>query len=100
MGSNYFDYRLIEKGDPQNDNLFGWREAFFDTCNQFNVKPADACVQFALNVPGVKSIALNTTNASRVKSNLEMVDTDIPIQFWQQLKSKDLIETDFIFGRQ
>ena len=57
--------------------------------------PADACVQFALIVPGVKSIALNAATASRVKSNLEMMDTDTPLQFWQQLKNKSLIETDF-----
>lgn len=100
VGSNYFDYRLIEKGSPQNDDLFKWREAFFDICNQFNIKPADACVQFALNVPGVKSIALNTTNASRVKSNLQMIHADIPTAFWQQLKSKSLIETDFISSLQ
>ncbi|MGN6180895.1 MAG: aldo/keto reductase [Mucilaginibacter sp.] len=96
VGSNYFDYRLIEKGSPENDELFKWREIFFDTCNQFNIKPSDACVQFALNVPGVKSIALNTTNASRVQSNLEMVGTEIPIQFWQQLKSNYLINADFV----
>jgi len=96
VGSNYFDYKLIEKDDPKNDELFNWRTAFFDTCSEFNIKPSDACVQFALNVPGVKSIALNTTNASRVQSNLEMVHTKIPAQFWQQLKSKSLINGDLI----
>lgn len=95
VGSNYFDYRLIEKGNSQNDELFNWRTAFFDICIEFNVKPADACVQFALNVPGVKSIALNTTNANRVQSNLEMVHTDIPIRFWQQLKNRCLIDADY-----
>lgn len=96
VGGNYFNYRLLEKGNSQDDELFRWREVFFDTCNEFNVKPADACVQFALNVPGVKSLALSTTNASRVQSNLEMIHTEIPVQFWQQLKSKGLIEVDFV----
>lgn len=94
VGSDYFDYRLIEKGDAKNDALFKWREAFFETCQQFDVKPAEACVQFALNVPGVKSIALNTTRANRVQSNLEMVQRNIPVEFWRELKNKNLIEVN------
>jgi len=94
VGSNYFDYRLIERGALQNEALFKWRDEFFETCNKFDVKPAEACVQFALNVPGIKSIALNTTNADRVQSNLEMVDKNIPTQFWKELKNKNLIEAD------
>ena len=62
VGGDYFDYQLIKRGTPKNGALFEWREAFFEVCKDFAVKPADACVQFALNVPGVKSIALNTTN--------------------------------------
>ena len=96
VGGDYFDYRLIERGDPKNDALFKWREDFFETCNQFNVIPAKACVQFALNVPGVKSIALNTTHANRVQSNLEMIDANIPVQFWKELRNKKLIEVDFV----
>ena len=96
VGSDYFDYRLIEKGNSKDEALFKWRQEFFKTCNQFNVKAAEACVQFALNVPGIKSIALNTTHADRVQSNLEMIDTNIPVQFWEELKNKKLIEVDFV----
>ncbi|HEY9045578.1 MAG TPA: aldo/keto reductase, partial [Ohtaekwangia sp.] len=35
VGSNYFDYRLVEKGSIQSDALFKWREDFFAVCNQF-----------------------------------------------------------------
>jgi D-threo-aldose 1-dehydrogenase len=92
VGSNYFDYRLIEKGNKQSDALFKWREDFFNICNEFGVSPAQACVQFALKVPGVKSVALNTTNANRVQSNLAMVHTNIPMQFWQELRNRNLTE--------
>lgn len=94
VGSDYFDYRLIERDTTQKEALFKWREGFFETCNQFHVKPSVACVQFALNVPGVKSIALNTTHADRVQSNLEMIHANIPVEFWQELKNKNLIEVD------
>jgi len=95
VGSNYFDYRPIEKGTSQNDALYQWRDHFFEKCNKFNVMPSEACVQFSLNVPGVKSIALNTTNSARVQSNLGMINTNIPLEFWQELKINDLIELDF-----
>jgi D-threo-aldose 1-dehydrogenase len=95
VGSNYFDYRLIEKGNREADELFKWREDFFRLCSQFSVSPAQACVQFALNVPGVRSIALNTTAANRVQGNLAMTNTDIPAQFWMELRNRNLIEIDF-----
>ncbi len=94
VDSDYFDYRLIKKDDSQNDALFKWREQFFETCNQFNVKPAEACVQFALNVPGVKSIALNTTHARRVKENIDMGNAIVPVEFWNEMKAGKLIEVD------
>lgn len=95
VGSNYFDYRLIEKGDSESDALFKWREDFFEVCDEFSVRPAQACVQFAFNVPGVKSIALNTTNADRVQSNLAMIDANIPTQFWHKLRNRNLTEVNF-----
>jgi D-threo-aldose 1-dehydrogenase len=96
VGSNYFDYRVVEKGTLEGDTLFKWRQDFFQVCNEFGVSPAQACVQFALNVPGVKSIALNTTDASRVQSNLAMIHATIPKQFWKELSNRNLTEVDFI----
>jgi D-threo-aldose 1-dehydrogenase len=96
VGSDYFDYQLINPGIAENDALLKWREDFFNTCRQFNVKPAEACVQFAYNVPGVKSIALNTTHADRVQSNLQMINANIPFLFWQELKNRKLIEAGTI----
>ena len=96
VGSDYFDYQLVKPGIAANDALLKWREDFFNTCRQFNVKPAEACVQFAYNVPGVRSIALNTTHANRVQSNLEIINATIPEQFWEELKNKKLIEVDLV----
>jgi D-threo-aldose 1-dehydrogenase len=96
VGSNYFDYRLIEKGNLQSDALFKWRDDFFKVCNEFSVSPAQACVQFALNVPGIRSIALNTTDSKRVHSNMAMVHATIPDQFWKEMKARQLTEVDFI----
>jgi D-threo-aldose 1-dehydrogenase len=96
VGSNYFDYRLIERGSFESDTLFKWRDDFFNACNEFGVTPAQACVQFGLNVPGVKSIALNTTDSRRVQSNLAMIHAKIPAEFWKELRNRNLIELDLI----
>lgn len=90
-GGNYFDYKLIEPGLPENDALFRWRDEFFAVCRQYNVKPAAACVQFALLIPGVSSVALNTTDVRRVKENLALPEAEIPAAFWETLKEKELI---------
>ena len=95
VGSDYFDYRLVEKETPKGEALYRWREKFFEVCRQFGVKPAEACVQFALNVPGVKSIALNTTDVKRVKENMEMANAELPVEFWETMQSKGLIEVNF-----
>ena len=95
VGGNYFDYKLINPGTPQPDALLQWRKTFFETCNEFKIKPAEASAQFALRVPGVKSIALSTTHAHRVKENLELIQADIPAQFWQALKAKGLISVNY-----
>jgi D-threo-aldose 1-dehydrogenase len=95
VGSDYFDYQLIKRGTQKTDALFKWRDEFFEVCNQFGVKPAEACVQFALNVPGVKSIALNTTDVKRVKENLDMASVELPVEFWETMQSKELIEVNF-----
>ena len=95
IGSNYFNYKLIQPGTPENDALYCWREDFFAVCEAYNIKPATACVQFALHAPGVKSVALNTTNVNRVKENLEMANAEIPVEFWETLHAKGLIEVNF-----
>jgi len=94
-GGDYFDYKQVKSGNSQDDALLRWREEFFALCNTYNVKPAAACVQFALNVPGVGSVALSTSDVRRVKENLQLADVDIPNDFWKALKAKGLIAIAF-----
>ncbi len=89
-GSDYYNYRLT---DPVKDKaLYHWRELFYQLCTDYKIKPADACVAFGLNAPGVKSIALNTTNADRVAQNVALATLKIPGGFWKRMKKYGLIE--------
>ena len=95
-GGEWFDYRKL---DPIADaELFAWREKFFAVCRRFHVKPADACVQFGLAVPGIVTVALNTGKPQRIKDNIASAVTEIPDDFWRELKNENLVETHFPIG--
>jgi len=96
-GGDYFDYKLINPNLKENKALFTWRNDFFRLCKKFNIKPAAACVQFALSAPGVVSIALSADNPQRVKENIEMAENKVPDDFWQQMKAKGLISADYSY---
>lgn len=96
VGGDYYDYKLIQPDIPSNGNLLTWRQDFFQVCKEFAIKPAEACVQFALNIPGINSVALNTTSAKRVKENIEMVQVKIPKKFWEILRAHGLINVDYL----
>jgi D-threo-aldose 1-dehydrogenase len=95
VGSDYYDYKLISPNTPSNEALLQWRADFFQLCQNFGVKPAAACVQFAFKVPGVSSIALNTTSKERVKGNVDLASVAIPEEFWKTMKAKGLIRSDY-----
>ncbi|MDP9076736.1 MAG: aldo/keto reductase [Bacteroidota bacterium] len=91
-GGDYFDYKLISPNTAENRILQSWREVFFKLCADFKIKPAEACVRFALMAPGVKSIALSTTNPNRVKENVAMAEKVIPQKFWLKMISEGLVD--------
>jgi D-threo-aldose 1-dehydrogenase len=97
VGTDYFDYKLINSSLEMYKPAYEWRERFFSLCNRFNVRPALACVQFSLKVPGINAIALNTTDPKRVKANIELTSTLVPDEFWDALKQQGLIDSDYPF---
>jgi len=92
-GSDYYNYRLTDL--VKDKQLYRWRELFYGLCADHKIKPADACVAFGLNGPGVKSIALNTTNPDRVSQNVALAYLKIPAQFWKEMKEYGLIEKSY-----
>lgn len=95
IGGRFFDYQEIRPDTPKNRQLFHWREEFFAICHAHNIKPANACVQFAISAPGVKSIALNTSDPKRIQNNVELVTQKIPKEFWEEMKKKKLINEEY-----
>lgn len=89
-GSAYYNYQLT---DPEKDkNLYHWRQQFYQLCEDYKIRPVEACVIFGLNAPGVTSIALNTTQAERVVQNVALPNSIIPKGFWKKMKERGLID--------
>lgn len=95
MGSDYFNYLPLNRSFPQHKKYYVWRDAFFTLCKEYNVTPAAAAIYFALHVPGIKSIALNSSHPQRVQDNIKMAYTEIPVLFWQRMKEENLIDKDY-----
>jgi len=94
-GGQYYDYRLLDESKEGDRPYFLWRDKFFNLCNQFEVLPAEACVQFGMSHPGVCSIALNTSRPGRITQNVNSVQANIPGDFWTVLKEARLISSDY-----
>lgn len=92
-GSDYFNYQLM---DAESDKeLYNWRDAFYQTCNRHQVVPAEACVYFALHIPGVEAIAMNSSSAERTGKNIGMGNVKVPTSFWDDMKAQDLIAKNY-----
>jgi D-threo-aldose 1-dehydrogenase len=94
-GGDYFNYRKLDPNAAPDRPLFQWREKFFNVCRQYEVLPANACVQFGMSPPGVISIALNTSKPERIQDNVASVTAAIPPEFWAALKTAGLIAPDY-----
>lgn len=88
-GSSYFDYKVVTREDKP--ELFQWRDRFFKICEEFSVKPVDACIEFGLMVPGIDSISLNTTDPQRVSQNHQSANSSAPDSFWKKMKDSSLV---------
>lgn len=95
MGSDYFNYIQLDRNNPEHKHYYNWRDRFNSLCTEYNVEPAAAAIYFGLHVPGVKSIALNSSNPKRVQHNLQMANAEIPAAFWQQMKEEQLIDNNY-----
>ena len=94
-GGAFYDYRKVSPEIEEDKPLFKWRENFYKTCEEFQVKPFEACVAFGMSPPGVVSIAMNTSKPSRIKDNAMSVIAEIPNEFWKAMKSANLISSNY-----
>lgn len=94
-GSDFFNYIELNRDNPAHKKYYDWRDRFYTICKEHGIEPPAAAIYFGLHVPGVKSIALNSSNAKRVRHNIEMANAQIPSSFWERMKAEALIEESY-----
>lgn len=94
-GGDKFDYRGVDRESGEGRILYGWRDRFFQCCENHGVAPAEACIHFGLSHPAIVSIALNTSKPEKMNQNVEILQREIPAQFWKALKSEGIIDQEY-----
>lgn len=91
VGGRYLDYRLPSHANAADLAAFAWRDRFHELCREWGVPPAIACVQFALQLPGVDAVALNTSATAKIAENVAAVEATLPAEFWLAARERGLI---------
>ncbi|MCK4922582.1 MAG: aldo/keto reductase [Bacteroidales bacterium] len=94
-GGQFFDYVKIDQDDPKYKHLFLWRDKFHAICDQFKVKPSDACIQFGISHPAIAGIALNTSKPEKMPANVNIIQKVFPTEFWKTLKNEGIIDPGY-----
>ena len=91
IGSDHYNYHLIDGTSEEGKRLFEWRHKFFDICHKFEITPGEACFYFGYHIKGITSVALSTTNPYKVKSNIRMAEKEVPKEFWDSMVEQGLM---------
>ncbi len=92
IGSDHYNYHLIDDSSEEGKKLYDWRNRFYDVCHRFDITPSEACFYFGFHIHGITSVALSTTNPYKVKSNVRMTEKEIPKAFWDTMVEEGLME--------
>lgn len=95
VGSDFYNYHRIDMDSQFGKSLYAWREQFVAICSEFGVNVAEACVRFGNSSPAINTVALSSSRAARVASNVKSVSAKIPAEFWAALKTRGLVDQSY-----
>ncbi|REL36041.1 aldo/keto reductase [Thalassotalea euphylliae] len=84
-GTLYYDY------EPAPEHVIAKVKKLEALCDEFQIPLAAAALQFPLAHPSVASVIPGMGNAKRINQTLELFNTNIPAEFWQQLRVQQLV---------
>jgi D-threo-aldose 1-dehydrogenase len=84
----WFDYA------PATDAVLAKVAAIEEVCAHHDVPLKAAALQFPLHHPCVASVIPGTRSPAELAENLRMLRTPIPAEFWQDLKSRALVDLE------
>jgi D-threo-aldose 1-dehydrogenase len=94
-GGDLFDYQDISRASEKGRIIYPWRESFNRICSRHQVRQGDACIHFSMSHPAIVSMALNTSKPEKMTRNVEILQQEIPDEFWVDMKSEGLIDPDY-----
>lgn len=97
VGGSKLDGHAVRFEDESDRSLIAWRKSFVALCDGHGITPAHACIQFALSLPGVAAVRLESTYRDRVSDNIRAAVTKVPENFWLSMKEEGLLEADYPF---
>lgn len=90
VGGKYFEYQ------PASVEILERVQKITQLANSLNVDVKAAALQFALAHPNVVSVIPGASKPSRVAEDQAAVSTEIPADFWRQMKANRLISEDAV----
>ncbi len=91
VGGDLYDYRKLDKNDPNDLALLDWRTKFNRICENFGTTPFLAALEFGRSHPAIHSVALSTSHPSRVAELVSALERKAPKDFWEKLVEENLI---------
>ena len=95
VGGNQLDGRGLNADDSANRALFAWRKAFVALCDGHGIRPAHACIQFAISAPSVVAVLVESSYADRVAENIKSVCQKVPDNFWESMREEGLLAKEW-----
>ncbi len=95
LGGKFFDYRLVDADQPQDQQRLDWRHRFAETCRELGLSPFEVGVAFGRSHPGITAVALSSSRADRVALHVRAATASLPPTVWESLKQQGLIAADF-----
>jgi D-threo-aldose 1-dehydrogenase len=96
-GGKLFDYQDIKPDSEKGKIIYPWRDKFNTISEKHGVNPGDACIHFSMSHPAIVSMALNTSKPEKMNRNVEILQRDIPAEFWVEMKNEGLIDQSYKF---
>ncbi|TWU46894.1 aldo/keto reductase [Rubripirellula reticaptiva] len=94
-GGAFFDYRKVTGESAEDQELIHWRTRFYEVCDRYSVRPAEACVAFGMSPPGVVATALNSSRPGRIAENVHLCRATQCNEFWLAMKDAKLIDRSY-----
>lgn len=82
--------------EPASEQILQRVRALNDVCAAHNTPLIAAALQFPLGHPAIKSVIPGASSPDEVRQNVEIFETQIPVDLWSDLKSQGLIRQDAV----